>query len=426
MKKLISLCLLLFTGFLVNAQQNLLPPIGNVGVNTLRPMYPLDVQGVASFSAPVLMDSVLKVNHVMNYGSLELSNLPVDSIGNSQFILGLNNGLVQALSIGALDQILGGTDVPSAVCYETKIRIIQGQSVPVQERTTPFWKADTQGLNGYLVTGVNCPTKVGIGYVRPERDFEVKGLSYMKGGLLLGDKEILNNPLEQEAYLDIRPSDLTRSGVRYYASTPTTNTKMFRAVADNFSDGIAYSAEDYSAGGGRQTFKVFGDGLIEVNRFDSDNDDRVLVGKSKDHQGVELFGNGKLHLIYKDTDAGYSNNIINVELENGTQVFRVKEDGRTYANEVFITLPVNFPDYVFEKDYHRMSLREVEEYVTKNKHLPGMPTAEQVNNEGLDIAKVQLKTLEKLEELYLHVMDLQHTVEELKLENKKLKEQIIK
>jgi hypothetical protein len=421
MKKLISLCLLLFTGFLVNAQQNLLPPIGNVGVNTLRPLYPLDVQGVASFSAPVFIDSVLKVNHIMNYGSLELSNLPVDSTGSSQFILGLNNGQVQALSIGALDEILGGTDVPSAVCYETENQIFQGQLVLKQVRTTPFWKADTQGLNGYLVTGVNCPTKVGIGYGRPERDFEVKGLSYMKGGLLLGDKDVLNNPLEQEAYLDIRPSDLTRSGVRYYASTPSTNTKMFRAVADNFSDGIAYSAEDYSAGGGRQTFKVFGDGLIEVNRFDSDNDERVLVGKSKDHQGVELFGNGKLHLTYKDTDADYSNNIINVELDNGTQVFRVKEDGRTYANELIITLPPNFPDYVFEANYQRLPINALEKFLKTEKHLPGMPTAQDVAENGQNLAEVQTKTLEKLEELYLYVLELKDRIEHLEQENEDLK-----
>jgi len=76
-------------------------------------------------------------------------------------------------------------------------------------------------------------------------------------------------------------------------------------------------------------------------------------------------------------------------------------------------------DYVFDEKYKLISLTEVEAYINKNKHLPNIPDAVTVENDGLDIGFMQAKQMEKIEEIMLYLIDL-------KKENETLKERIIK
>src|SRR5205085_1741079 len=48
----------------------------------------------------------------------------------------------------------------------------------------------------------------------------------------------------------------------------------------------------------------------------------------------------------------------------------------------------NWCDYVFDKDYKTMSLSELEQFVTKNKHLPEIPSAKEVTENGIDVAEM--------------------------------------
>lgn len=74
----------------------------------------------------------------------------------------------------------------------------------------------------------------------------------------------------------------------------------------------------------------------------------------------------------------------------------------------------NWSDYVFEKNYKMLSLTEVEAYVNKHKHLPGVPSAEEVVAKGIDVATMDAKLLEKIEELTLYVIKLEKEINELK------------
>ncbi len=64
----------------------------------------------------------------------------------------------------------------------------------------------------------------------------------------------------------------------------------------------------------------------------------------------------------------------------------------------------DWSDRVFENDYKLKSLSEIERFVTKNKHLPGVPSASTVVKEGIDVAKMDAKLLEKIEELMLYTI----------------------
>lgn len=73
----------------------------------------------------------------------------------------------------------------------------------------------------------------------------------------------------------------------------------------------------------------------------------------------------------------------------------------------------NFPDYVFEPDYELMPLTKLEDFVAEKKHLPGMPSAEEVKKEGVKLFEQNRLLVEKLEEAYLYILELQERVSRL-------------
>ena len=84
------------------------------------------------------------------------------------------------------------------------------------------------------------------------------------------------------------------------------------------------------------------------------------------------------------------------------------------------------PDYVFADNYDLMSLDSLEQYVNKNKHLPKINPSETMESEGLNLKDINIKLLEKIEEISLYMIDMNKRVKLLENENKVLKEKITK
>jgi hypothetical protein len=84
----------------------------------------------------------------------------------------------------------------------------------------------------------------------------------------------------------------------------------------------------------------------------------------------------------------------------------VKNGIKTEKVRVELASVHNWADYVFTKDYQLMPLNELESFIVKNKHLPNIPTAEEVVKEGVDLGAMDVKLLEKIEELTLHTIEL--------------------
>ncbi|MBO9660711.1 MAG: hypothetical protein J7527_17955, partial [Chitinophagaceae bacterium] len=76
-----------------------------------------------------------------------------------------------------------------------------------------------------------------------------------------------------------------------------------------------------------------------------------------------------------------------------------------------------WPDYVFNDDYKLLPLPEVAAFIQKNKHLPGVPSAKEVQQTGVDVGETQEVLLKKIEELTLYIIDQQKQIEELKKRN---------
>ena len=81
----------------------------------------------------------------------------------------------------------------------------------------------------------------------------------------------------------------------------------------------------------------------------------------------------------------------------------------------------NAADYVFDENYDLKSLSEVESYVNEHKHLPGIPSAAEMEQNGISVSAMSNMLLEKVEELTLHMIQLKKENEALKAEVKSLK-----
>lgn len=91
----------------------------------------------------------------------------------------------------------------------------------------------------------------------------------------------------------------------------------------------------------------------------------------------------------------------------------VKIDGKLYAKEIEVK-PNVWADYVFKPNYKLMPLNKSEGFIKENKHLPGIPTESEVTTDGINVAEMNAKLLQKVEELTLYIIEQQKQIDELK------------
>jgi hypothetical protein len=119
------------------------------------------------------------------------------------------------------------------------------------------------------------------------------------------------------------------------------------------------------------------------------------------------------------------NTVITGALRVGTTVtpagYKLAVDGRVICTEVMVRLVNNWPDYVFQHNYKLAPLGEVESFIEKNKHLPGIPSAAKLEKEGLSLGEMQKLQMQKIEELTLYIIDINRQLQTVKQENQQLK-----
>lgn len=123
---------------------------------------------------------------------------------------------------------------------------------------------------------------------------------------------------------------------------------------------------------------------------------------------------------------------------SGTEKMRIKSDGNVgigiddplsklavngqiRATEVKVLADIAVPDYVFEPDYDLRSLKETKAYIAENKHLPEIPSASEIEENGIDLGDMNMRLLKKIEELTLYQIELMEEMQEMKKELKALK-----
>ncbi len=98
------------------------------------------------------------------------------------------------------------------------------------------------------------------------------------------------------------------------------------------------------------------------------------------------------------------NVVVGTPAPTGTQgVYKLNVWGRARANEIVVN--TTGADFVFAKDYRLRPLGEVEQFIAINQHLPEIPSAQEMQQNGMAVGELQTKLLQKVEELTLYVIE---------------------
>lgn len=138
-------------------------------------------------------------------------------------------------------------------------------------------------------------------------------------------------------------------------------------------------------------------------------------------------GGSGLHFLQKN----YANGIAPYDVNSFTEVFTITSagtvgvgttstgshkfavEGSIGARRVKVTQGT-WADFVFDPAYRLQPLNEIENYIKTNRHLPEIPSAAEIQKEGLDLGEMNKKLLQKIEELTLYLIDMKKEINELK------------
>lgn len=178
-------------------------------------------------------------------------------------------------------------------------------------------------------------------------------------------------------------------------------------------------------------------GIVKVNRLEVGSSIKLItyvpgyvsqiLGSSTGNNSGILFNSNKMNLgpyPASALDIDPDNNMVEINYNlivgngkvgigtNDPGNYELAVEGTIGAREVVVT-QASWSDFVFEEDYKLNSLDKVESYIKKNKHLPDIPSEKEIKENGLSMADMMAKQMQKIEELTLYVI-------ELKKENKNL------
>jgi hypothetical protein len=168
-------------------------------------------------------------------------------------------------------------------------------------------------------------------------------------------------------------------------ATPTAKLDVHGSIRTNYAP-ILLTADDYH---GLGWFDTYAGSAI---------DGPVLFGYGGGSLATNTGGTTKNILIWKEDGS------VGIGTDK-TGDFKLSVEGKIRAREIEVN-PDMWADYVFAKDYNLMSFEELENFITINKHLPNIPTAKEVAENGLKLGEMQIKQMEKIEELTLYLLEI--------------------
>ena len=177
-----------------------------------------------------------------------------------------------------------------------------------------------------------------------------------------------------------------------------------RIVSNNMPSGLDFSVT-------RSIRPQIGPPIIEKFKvLFLDNNQRVGIGTQTPTTKLDVAGG------FKATNAEITKTLTaqSATIEDVLTADRIRVENLLCAREVKVQIRSCWPDFVFGKNYKLMPLQELEQFVNENQHLPEIPSAATVEENGIHVGEMNALLLKKIEELTLYVLDLQKQIDELK------------
>jgi hypothetical protein len=179
----------------------------------------------------------------------------------------------------------------------------------------------------------------------------------------------------------------------------TTNPGVGKVLTSDSTGTGSWLAVDLSSG-----WKLAGNNNATTGNFIGTTNAQPVILKTNNVEAMRLNTDGTIGIGDSYVASGY----------------KVAINGKLIATEIAVKLRTKWPDYVFAKEYKLMSLGEVEKYIQEHKHLPGLPAASEVEEDGMQVGEINTKLTEKVEELTLYMIEQQKLIEAQKEANEKL------
>ncbi|MGN7787309.1 hypothetical protein ACTJIJ_22435 [Niabella sp. 22666] len=129
-------------------------------------------------------------------------------------------------------------------------------------------------------------------------------------------------------------------------------------------------------------------------------------GTNFDHTDILVPGYENNDALLRLTKAG------NVGIGTRNPAEKLSVNGKIRAHEIKVE-QANWPDYVFDSNYQLPALAELEKFIRDHRHLPGIPSAKQVKENGIALGENQAALLKKIEEQALYIIQQEKRMEAL-------------
>lgn len=389
----------LFTLFLVfysaiSSAQNTFPATGNVGINKPVPEYNLDVNGSANTTTLLINKHAVMAMPEWNTGRGAINPIWLALRSgrkihtDEEFRNGLN-GIIVYNNRGngkvTINRTTGGV-VPNASGYYLEIKSL-GEAEP--------------GYGGFYQTVTFSAGKTFIHVFRAKIPVGYVLVHASNSPGLNGNRYWLTNQQgtgkwEDYAYVIQCGSEGSFStGGHVYimgngGTAPTDTSPLIWQIASS----AVFDITSLSDGAGSNT---------NADMVDSLHAKDLIQNQSTVDQTANIRINGN----------GFLGGNVGIGTTD-TKGYKLAVNGDAIFNRIKVKPTAAWPDYVFEKDYKLPSLQDVEKYIQAHKHLPEVPSGEDILKKGIDVGELNTVLLKKIEELTLHVIALQKQVEALK------------
>lgn len=363
MRNSLLIAILLSATWVIHAQEN-------VGIGTTDPNYRLDVQGNPSSTNLINVYSRINFAGLLDARAVEGYSVTSPGYGIGGKFTGGYKGLEAICSGGNYTaEPLYGLHATSNGTAGTRIGVYGTSSGG--SSNYGLYGIVSGGANHFAVYGQNTNLSGYAGYFMGRGHFTDELRS--NDNVLVDDNLGVGtlNPLAKLHILGGTDASLTTNGFAQFGASSTWNI----VIDDN--EILARS-----------------NGLGSDLLLQQDDGNVLMCGLEQGQVGVGV-------QLSSNLPSGYA----------------LAVDGKIISEELRIQNSNNWPDYVFEKQYELMPLDELKTSIEANKHLPNIPAATEVAQEGILIGDMQKRMMEKIEELTLYVLQLHET-------NKKQQEEI--
>ncbi|MEO0570800.1 MAG: Ig-like domain-containing protein [Bacteroidota bacterium] len=174
--------------------------------------------------------------------------------------------------------------------------------------------------------------------------------------------------------------------------------------------------------GGVVTAIAEGNATITVTSVDDSHTDTATITVASGSGSGGNTGGGSGDSIWSETGsvASYTGNVA-IGTSSVPAGYKMAVEGNIRTREIRVDQD-NWPDYVFTKDYELPTLKDIQKHIEEKGHLPHMPSAREVEAQGIALGEMNRLLLEKIEELTLYILQQEKRITELEQKNRETDE----